>query len=195
MVNGSRARSPFRVNQSGPVSAVRVVDGDSIECDFKGRQVRVRLYGIDAPELKQPDGPEAADALSVILHQYEPLMMEVKDKDHYGRLIGLLYRYLGKSEDSVNLRMVRNGHAYAFTRFGGSETGLRDAEQDARASRRGLWQGDGEGGERPWKYRERAGSKVLGRFSVARVLLIAGGMVFVLILLLIFIVQSLLDKL
>lgn len=44
---------------------IRVIDGDSIECDFKRQRVRVRLYGIDAPELGQP-GPQSVEVLDLV---------------------------------------------------------------------------------------------------------------------------------
>ena len=137
-------------------TAVRVVDGDSVECDFKGQRTRVRLYGIDAPELAQPYGAEAAEGLDAIIRDSEPLMMTVMGEDQYRRTVGLLYSARTGARDSVNVRMVRFGHAYAYTRFGGAELGMARAQRDARASRRGLWRGGREGGERPWEFRKRS---------------------------------------
>ena len=62
------------------VSAQTVQDGDSI---IRGDGVRVRLYGIDAPEKDQPYGREARK----VLKQYMPLVAKIKeyDEDRYGR--------------------------------------------------------------------------------------------------------------
>ena len=64
------------------VSAQTVQDGDSI---IRGDGVRVRLYGIDAPEKDQPYGREARK----VVMQNVPLVVKIKeyDQDRYGRLI------------------------------------------------------------------------------------------------------------
>lgn len=54
----------------GRVTDVRVIDGDSIECRIDGRTTNVRLYGIDAPEVEQLGGPDAADGLNRMLLDY-----------------------------------------------------------------------------------------------------------------------------
>ncbi len=48
---------PRLVRQGG--ACVHVVDGDTIDVEKDGRQVRVRLYGIDTPESKQWYGQNA----------------------------------------------------------------------------------------------------------------------------------------
>lgn len=47
-------------------TVMRVVDGDSLMVQLHGRQVRVRLKEIDAPELKQPFGEESQQSLAQI---------------------------------------------------------------------------------------------------------------------------------
>ena len=121
----------------GRVTDIRVVDGDSIECRIDGRTSKVRMYGIDAPETDQLGGPDAADGLNRMLLGYEPLLLEVMAVDRYGRDVGLLYSRRGNRQGSVNARMVREGLAYAYTRFGGADPGLTAAQSDARAARRG----------------------------------------------------------
>ena len=149
----------------GRITNIRVVDGDSIEARYKGQLARIRLYGIDAPELAQLEGPESAEHLAALVRRSRTLVMEVIDQDHYGRLVGLIYAERSHRRNSLNLRMVREGQAYAYTRFGGAEFGMRPAERDAQAARRGLWRHGTDGGERPWDFRERGrerATKVFG---------------------------------
>ncbi len=130
----------------------RVSDGDSLEVAM-GREIyRVRLFGIDAPELAQPHGPESADALRRMLGR-QTFWLEEQDVDQYGRIVALLYHRDRNRRNSVNLRLVREGYAYAFTRYGGAELGFHQAEADARRGRRGVWRDSPRGGERPWDYR------------------------------------------
>ena len=75
--------------------AQTVHDGDSI---VRGDGIRVRLYGIDAPERDQPYGKEARK----ILKQYMPMVAKMKeyDEDRYGRLIVELFT---EDDKSINL--------------------------------------------------------------------------------------------
>ncbi len=132
------------------------MDGDSLEGVFCGRFVRIRLYGIDAPELRQQGGQESAETLKGMVRRSGDLNMEVMAFDRYRRVVGLIYPRSSHRGNSLNLRMVREGQAYAYTRFGGAELGIRTAEQDAKAGKRGLWWGSPKGGERPWDYRNRS---------------------------------------
>lgn len=139
----------------GRVTDIHVIDGDTIRCRIDGKETSVRLYGIDAPEVEQLGGPDAADGLHRILRGYEQLVVEIMDVDIYGREVGLLYSRRGNRRNSVNLIMAREGLAYAYTRFGGAEFGLTAAQSDARSARRGVWAASRAGGERPWDYRRR----------------------------------------
>ena len=83
-----------------PVRVTRVVDGDTIEVQTGGRRERVRLLGIDTPELRRPDGAECGAAAArvnlrrltrpdrggarVRLHT-DPGSGDVRDR--YGRLL------------------------------------------------------------------------------------------------------------
>ena len=121
------------------LTGIQVDAGDSIRCGADGRESAVRLYGIDAPELEQLGGPDAADALESIISGSEPLLMEVIDVDLYGRDVGLLYPRKSLGRDSVNIRKVCEGCAYALTRFGGAKLGFGTAQHDTRLARRGVW--------------------------------------------------------
>lgn len=149
-----------------PVRVIRVADGDGLVVAPGGwlwslftRQRRVRLYGIDAPELDQPLGPESKAALNRICRVW--MRMKVMDFDRYGRVVGLVYR--SDHMQSLNRQMVAMGLAYYYRRYGGAQFGIRQAEEDARLAGLGLWR-DPTGGVRPWDHRaaQRAPASALG---------------------------------
>lgn len=89
----------------------KVVDGDSLRC---GRE-RVRLLGIDAPEMgKCPQGRKCVkgngQASKAALHRFvagKPVRLERYGKDRHGRT--LAYAYVGK----VNLSCAQIQGGYA----------------------------------------------------------------------------------
>ncbi|EJC0906934.1 thermonuclease family protein [Campylobacter upsaliensis] len=119
----------------------RVIDGDTIELLAKTSKenpynhitkLKIRLYGIDAPELKQAYGKEAKEYLSaLVLKQEVGLIIENKDK--YERIVGTIFL---KGKD-INKEMVKNGYAHAYESF--SKKYLAE-QADAKMFKLGLWQ-------------------------------------------------------
>ncbi|MFM7205177.1 MAG: thermonuclease family protein [Planctomycetaceae bacterium] len=111
-----------------------VNDGDTVTCtDQEGRQVRVRLVGIDAPELDQPMGRESRSALRGKLAG-GIVRVEGAARDQHGRLLGTLH----VGDRNLNREMVAEGWAWAFSGFA-EDADLAAAEAAARQARRGLW--------------------------------------------------------
>ncbi len=114
-----------------------VSDGDTLWVRPDGRRgkpVKVRLVGIDAPERCQAWGAQATEALkSHVLHQR--VVVPTHGHDDYGRTLGGLQ--LADGED-VSAWMVAQGHAwnYRSRRHGGPYAAQ---ERHARAARRGLF--------------------------------------------------------
>jgi endonuclease YncB( thermonuclease family) len=113
-----------------------IIDGDTIEVG--GR--RIRLHGIDAPEIDQichrggrpwRCGSDAAAALDRFIGGRRVACTEL-DVDRYGRSVAACTL---DSQD-VGDWMVRNGWAVAYRRFSEAYVG---AEAEARAARRGIW--------------------------------------------------------
>lgn len=116
--------------------AAQVIDGDTVEI---GDQ-RIRLFGIDAPELSQTcerDGAKwecgkaASDHLRAMIGTAE-LACNGAEKDTFGRLVAVCR--IGSVD--LNREIVAQGWATAFRRY--SEAYLAD-ETRARAGRLGLW--------------------------------------------------------
>lgn len=112
---------------------VGVHDGDSLTLyRGTGPQLKIRLDGIDAPELKQAFGAAAKRRLSDLVFG-NPVLIEVEGKDPYGRTLGVVQ----SDGQNVNLEMVRSGFAWHFVRYS-KDKRLAAAEVSARGARTGL---------------------------------------------------------
>lgn len=126
-----------------PCVVDRVADGDSFRCDD---DTRVRLIGIDAPELDQgPIGREARAALRRLMPAGDTVWLEqdVVGTDQYGRI--LAYVWLTGGDTLVNERMLDDGWAVLYTVPPNVKYAdlLRKAANEARTNGTGLWQGGG----------------------------------------------------
>lgn len=112
-----------------------VVDGDTVEIQT---EERVRLIGIDSPERGDPYYTEARNKLSeLVLNKQVRMEKDVSEKDRYGRLL----RYLYVGNLFVNLEMVKQGYASAYTYPPDVKYSQQFlvAEQEARNKKVGLW--------------------------------------------------------
>ncbi len=80
------------------------MDGDTIDVLHNGKSVRVRLYGIDCPEKKQPYGKKAKRFTSDLAFK-KIVTVIVKDRDRYGRMIGEVILPNGKS---LNRELIKS---------------------------------------------------------------------------------------
>jgi endonuclease YncB( thermonuclease family) len=128
-----------------------VTDGDTLWVRPDGREdaVKVRIDGIDAPEICQPFGREAREALAMLLLAHR-VRVTTRARDVYHRIIG---RVTGAQGDAGAF-MVAQGMAWS-TGFRGRRGRYAPQEAQARASRTGLWRG---APEEPRSFRERHGS-------------------------------------
>ena len=139
----------------------KVVDGDTLDVRPAGggEETRVRLIGVDAPELRSHDTAGRPDFWATDARDYlkrraagkdVTLRLEQTDtRDRYKRL--LAYVYVGDSHN-LNLDLVRDGHAYADRRFPHSmRAQFERAESEARRARRGLWKDVQESQMPPWR--------------------------------------------
>ena len=124
---------------------VRIADGDTVTVLVGGNQVRVRLFGIDAPERGQDYSRKSSEALADLVFGKE-VRVVVHDKDRYGRTVGDIH--IGNT--LVNEKMVKDGWAWNYARYSHSKH-YAELEREAREAKRGLW------AEKspipPWEYR------------------------------------------
>lgn len=112
-----------------------VSDGDTlwIEVDPHAKPIKVRLQGIDAPEICQAWGSQARDALKARLLR-QAVSLKTRAKDDYKRTLG---RVAFRGED-VGQWLVSNGHAWSYHHR--RDPGPYAAEEkQARKARLGLW--------------------------------------------------------
>jgi micrococcal nuclease len=150
---------PAVAQRSGdlPALVVAVHDGDTVSVRIGRKKEKVRLIGIDAPELGQrPWGGEARRLLGELLDRSGrtvSLEFDVQRRDKYGRLLAYLRTGDGKL---INLEMVKDGYAVLFTLPPNVRhvKELRDGQNYARERGLGIW---GRGGlkETPGDYRRR----------------------------------------
>jgi endonuclease YncB( thermonuclease family) len=129
---------------SGPV--VKVQDGDTLTVLVASAEVRVRLDGIDAPEMKQPYGRRSRESLANLCAAKQAQVVE-QGRDRYGRTIGRVWC----GGLSANAEQVRRGMAWVFVRYAPAGSPLYAMERDARGRREGLW-ADGQP-TAPWEWR------------------------------------------
>jgi endonuclease YncB( thermonuclease family) len=96
-----------------PCEAQTITDGDTIK---QGGAI-YRLWGIDAPEIKQdcPDGWPAGRMATTRLRELtagQPLVCQPKTTDRYGRTVAICRA----SGEDLGALMVRQGMAWAFIR-------------------------------------------------------------------------------
>ena len=126
---------------------VGVTDGDTLTLLVDRVQFRIRLAQIDAPESNQPYGKRAKSALSALAFGKQA-RVEVVDIDRYGRTVGEVF----VDGIDVNREMVREGHAWAYTKYSHT-TEIIELEDSARIAKKGLWALPENQREPPWIWR------------------------------------------
>jgi endonuclease YncB( thermonuclease family) len=124
------SRSP----SSQSVTVLDVHDGDTLTVSQGGKELTVRVEGIDAPELAQPFGEASGDGLRALVSG-RLLRITTFDVDKYGRTLARLYLPDGRDVSQV---MVSTGLAWHFARYSNDHR-LVDLQETARRSRVGLW--------------------------------------------------------
>lgn len=123
-------------------TVTRIVDGDTI--DVAWRDERVRLIGIDTPEVyggSECYGAEASRHAGELIPVGTEVRLEldVQERDRYGRLLA----YVWRADDGlfVNEAMVSDGFAMVYTVPPSMKyvEVFVAAQQEAREADRGLW--------------------------------------------------------
>ncbi|MBN2021046.1 MAG: thermonuclease family protein [Sedimentisphaerales bacterium] len=130
-------------------TVVKVIDGDTLDIDIPDanyNHTRVRLWGVDTPETKNPRtgpmffGKEAAEFSTTKALNKKVVVYLEKDgntRDKYNRLLAYVQLPDGTY---LNERLLTEGCAYADVRFKHSfYNKYRQLETLARSQKKGLW--------------------------------------------------------
>ncbi len=145
----------------------RVLDGDTIEVAFGGGEHKVRLIGVDTPEVSP--GPKLErdarrlrrDAQTIVALgrkasqftrslclgkrcrlAYDPANAHRGHRDRYGRLLAYVYLATDHGELFLNAEIIRAGYGRAMRRYPYDPVLAEEfgrLERQARRARRGLW--------------------------------------------------------
>ena len=146
--NYSSFRSILIVNAETVNGVATIIDADTLIINNE----RIRLQGIDAPELKQTChiknkpymcGAYAVGALLTYINS-APVSCVIEGLDRYGRSIGTCY----KNDENINEWLVRNGYALAYRQY--SKDYIAD-EEHARSNNKGIHAGKYIN---PWDWRK-----------------------------------------
>ena len=116
----------------------KIIDGDTIHIE----KYKIRLYGIDAPEIKQTCtinkiiwecGFESSQALESIISE-EEVRCKIVDIDRYKRFVAKCF----VKNINLNQYMVQNGWAVAYRYY--SDDFIKN-EEIAKKNKAGIWQG------------------------------------------------------
>ena len=146
-LSANDGKAPFSI--SGNLKITHISDGDSL----RSGNLRIRLFGIDAPEKKQKcsyvDGRQwdcgvaAQKALKQLVESVPQISCDLMDVDRYSRLVMRCYA----GETDVAAALVREGLALAYRQYSAS---YDKEENAARINRAGMWGGSFT---KPWTWR------------------------------------------
>lgn len=142
-------------------TVVSVHDGDSIVVARaeNGERVRIRLSGIDAPEMPvkgrweaQPYCKKSRDFLRAMLPIGSRVTLVDAGEDKYTRTLAAVVSL--PDGRVAQEELLRAGFAWVYTQHCRDCRQWRALEAEARAKRRGLWRGDKP--VPPWEWRRDA---------------------------------------
>ena len=132
--------------------AIKVSDGDTMNIQkvengkFTGEVIKIRMFGIDAPEKSQDYGSESKQALEKMVNG-KTLEIEEKNRDRYGR--------------NRNEELVKTGNAWWYQEYDKNDTRMQAYQENAKKNKLGLF--GKRGYIEPWNYRREKKAASTGR--------------------------------
>ncbi|HYG02605.1 MAG TPA: thermonuclease family protein [Chryseosolibacter sp.] len=137
---------------------IHVADGDTFVMTSGKKKIKVRLYGIDAPENGQDFANASREFLQTLILNYN-VRVTKKYTDRFRRIVGIVVF----EDQNVNERLLEMGYAWHHKKYDQNPEWV-DMETRARAAGKGLWSMPNP--TAPWEFRkqdfEKLKSKNLG---------------------------------
>lgn len=137
---------------------LNVYDGDTFTVKYRGDEEKIRLAGIDAPELDQQYGKESRETLIQLLGT-EAVQIRRLGTDRYGRNIA----EVTAGSVNVNENMVISGAAWFYSDYSNGMD-FKEDQINASKAKRGLWQAPGV--IPPWLYRKLCSAGSFGHSAI-----------------------------
>lgn len=110
------------------IRVLRVIDGDTIDAAvdlgfFTHRNIRIRIYGINTPEVRTRDHVEkqkgfaAKERLLEMLDEADEVILKSHGIGKFGRCLGEIRLVQGNNSHDVATTLIAEGHGVAY--FGG----------------------------------------------------------------------------
>ena len=119
-----------------PTKVTRVIDGDTFETETGEK---VRLIGINAPEISDIFGQEAKQYLSNLIENKNVDLLSDNishDRDRYQRLL----RYVFLDGVDINKKMISDGFAFAYLKYNFDKSSVYEQAQiQAQEMNNGIW--------------------------------------------------------
>jgi endonuclease YncB( thermonuclease family) len=129
---------------------IGVSDGDTITVLRDRQPHKIRLYGIDCPEKRQPFGKRAKQFTSELVFgkvvEVEPVTI-----DRYGRTVA----FVMIENIAVNEELIKEGLGWVYIRYCKLPVCVewQNLESEAKFGKLGLWRKQGE--IPPWEFRRQ----------------------------------------
>lgn len=149
----------FITSSSAPVLAEKggrfsgtvthIIDGDTFQVTRGRKIVKIRLWGIDAPEWDQPYAREITRYLhTIILHK--KVKIQYYYTDDYNRLVATLTI----NGFLLNQLLIEKGYAWVYERYCDRAVcqQWKHAEKEAKINKKGLWRTQGP--TPPWLWKK-----------------------------------------
>ena len=136
--------SPPEAIETTKIYCSYVIDGDTIVVKINGQEEKVRLIGVNTPELDHPEKQISDLAKKAMMFTKKmikgkevTLEFEQQRRDEYGRLLAYVYLLNGTF---LNAEIIRQGYGYTYTKFPFKYLEeFRHYEKKAKNNKRGLW--------------------------------------------------------
>ena len=118
------------------IQVKRIIDGDTFETETGEK---VRLIGINAPELSDIFGQNSKEYLNSLIGNKSVILQEdniSNNQDRYQRLL----RYVILDGVDINKKMILDGYAFAYLKYDFTKSNeYRDAQNQAKKLNNGIW--------------------------------------------------------